>query len=875
MIPYILHVALLISICLLFYKIFLQRETFYKLNRMILLTCLALSFALPLITIPEAWTLRAGPDTAAIRTEAQRAPQMDAVIKAQVQKQVLDAQKQAQAQTISKAKQVKIQPPVVINPAKTQPAPVAVTPAKTQPAPVVVAKAQPTIAEEARPIWPVVIKWLFYIYWAGVGAFGLNLLLQVIVLLFRAYSNPVILDGKFRIIEIKGDKAPCSFGNNIFINPEKYDWDTYNQILLHEKVHIAQGHSLDILLAELVLVFQWFNPFAWLYRGELENNLEFLTDEAVLDHNTVEKESYQMSLLKVSVPHLALSVTTNYNQSLLKKRIVMMNAKRSNIHTMWKYFILVPLLGGLACALNQTAFSQTKAKVKTKTANHSQSLHQNWGTKDMSQGSWFATIKGEKVRIEFRNDEDDHNWSNSDSFLLSEFSALPKDTKGDFTLKRDAGTVLFTGKFDGDEGYGHYKFTANKAFDDYLAGQGISGIGENDEFAFFIINIKKEYVAMLKANGYGHIDKSELISMGALKVDEPFIKFWKEEGFNHMSTNDLVSAKALGINKEFVHEIRAAGYKNIDFNQLTSFKALGIDGKYIAGLKKAHASPNKNGNENEMPRAEDITSYKAMNIDSAYVREIKDAGYANVPFNELTSMKAVGVTSEYAKSLADLGYKNISANELVSLRSLGVTPEYVKQLGDIGYKNLPPNELTSFKALGITPEYVKHIADIGYKNLSPNELNSFKSLGVDADFIKSFNDIGYKNISPNELTSLKALGIKPGFVKSFEDMGYKDISLNELSSLKALNINADFIKSFEAVGFTKISINELSSLKSLGVTPGFIKGFKDIGFNNISLNEATSLKAMGVTPEYVKEMKAKGFNSKDLNKYIQLKSAFN
>src|SRR3569833_2585277 len=83
-------------------------------------------------------------------------------------------------------------------------------------------KAQPaaTVAPvEDKPIWPIVFKWMFYLYWAGVAAFALNLLLQVIVLLIRAYTNPVIRDGKFRIIEIKGDKAPCSFGNNIFINP--------------------------------------------------------------------------------------------------------------------------------------------------------------------------------------------------------------------------------------------------------------------------------------------------------------------------------------------------------------------------------------------------------------------------------------------------------------------------------------------------------------------------------------------------------------------------------------------------------------------------------------------------------------------------------
>ncbi|MGZ3752260.1 MAG: M56 family metallopeptidase, partial [Mucilaginibacter sp.] len=713
-------------------------------------------------------------------------------------------------------------------------------------------KTQPQAPVQDKPIWPVVFKWMFYLYWAGAAAFGLNLLLQVIVLLFRAYTNPVILDGKFRIIEVKGDKAPCSFGNNIFINPEKYDWDTYNQILMHEKVHIQQGHSFDILLAELVLVFQWFNPFAWLYRGELENNLEFLTDEAVLGHNPVEKESYQMSLLKVSVPHLALSVTTNYNQSLLKKRIVMMNAKKSNIHTMWKYFILVPLMGGLACALNQTAFSQAK---KAKTSNHVQSFSENHLNVDRSQGIWFATIKGEKVQMEFRSEDDDHNWSNNDSFLISEFSALPKDTKADFTLKRDAGTMLLNGKFDGNEGYGHYKFTADKSFTDYLKSEGVSEIEDNDQFVFFVINIKKGYVEMLKANGYNHLSKSDLISMAALKVDESYIKFWKGLGYNHLSSNELVSGKALGITKEYVEEIQNAGYKNLDFNQLISFKAQGIDGKYIASLKKANLNiskgdeektdKNENNNSN-LPRAEEISSFKAMNIDSSYIRGLKNAGYTNIPMNELTSMKALGVTPEYIKGLSDIGYKNLSANELTSLKALGVTPAYIKTINDMGYPNLPANEIQSFKAQGITPEYVRSVAEMGYKNLSPNELSSFKALGVNADFIKGFNDIGYKNIPANELTSLKALGVKPDFAKSFADIGYKEMSVSNLTSLKAL-----------------------------GVTAGFIKGFKDIGFDNISINDITSLKATGVTPDYVKEMKAKGFVSKDINKYIRLKNAFN
>jgi beta-lactamase regulating signal transducer with metallopeptidase domain len=77
--------------------------------------------------------------------------------------------------------------------------------------------------------------------------------------------------------------------NYIFINPEKYDWDTYSQIILHEKIHIQQGHSYDIMLAELALIFQWFNPFAWFYRKAMEDNLEFLTDNELLEHSDVER----------------------------------------------------------------------------------------------------------------------------------------------------------------------------------------------------------------------------------------------------------------------------------------------------------------------------------------------------------------------------------------------------------------------------------------------------------------------------------------------------------------------------------------------------------------------------------------------------------
>src|SRR6185436_8138843 len=332
--PYIINTALILATCLVFYKLLLRRETFYRVNRYMLITCLAVSFALPLLQVPQKFSLRRERETSDV-----------------------------QRQTSNVKRETSIEQPVTSNQKVTADAPGTSNQFNGTPSQ---QPGKPTTAKEngaetnsdfltshvSRFTFDKVMTWLFWFYWFGVGVFAISFLFQVVLLLWRAHRNPVIIDGKYRIVEVSGDKAPCSFGNNIFINPEKYDWDTYNQILLHEKIHIREKHTIDILIAELVLIFQWFNPFAWIYRREIESNLEFLTDDQLMQKEKVDRESYQLSLVKVSAPHFPLSLTTNYNQSILKKRIAMMNTKRSNLHTAWKYFFLLPVFAFLACLLN-------------------------------------------------------------------------------------------------------------------------------------------------------------------------------------------------------------------------------------------------------------------------------------------------------------------------------------------------------------------------------------------------------------------------------------------------------------------------------------------------------------------------------------------
>jgi BlaR1 peptidase M56 len=740
MIPYILHVALLISVCLFFYRLLLRKETFYRLNRFVLVSSLALSFLIPLVPIPQPWAIRTVRETV---------------------NNVLPASNQ--------------QTEITKLPKTTRSDNQDNSPATL--APIVTTE---SAAAPQAPLLSRILKWTVYLYWIGVAVFALNFLLQLFVLLYRNYTKPFIKDGRFRIVELEGEKAPCSFGNTIFINPSKYDWETYNQILLHEKIHIAQGHSVDILLAELVIVFQWFNPFAWLYRKELENNLEFLTDKSVLHREGVEKERYQMSLLHVSAPHYSLGLTTNYNQSLLKKRIAMMNAKQSNFHTMWKYFFLVPLMGCLMCALNDTAvFGQTKSEDNPPQSNLP-NLHRKINT-DRSSGSWFATIKNDKIRIQFKSDEDENDWGSNSDFMLSEFSDLPKDKTGEFTLTREAGTIIFKGKFEDNKGLGDYKFTANKEYLNNMSANGISGITEEESFAFFLINIKPDYVKMLKQNGY-KVTKEELIPLAALKIDAPFIAQWKENGFTDISANDLIATKSLGIDRDYIADIRKAGYKNITVDQLISFKAQHISGDYIKGLRKA-TNTEAEEKDSDLPDANDISAYKALEIDADFIKSFKDAGYKDISHSDLTALKSLNITPEFIKSFATVGFKNIPIGDVMALKSLNITPDFVKSFQSMGY-TISQNDITAVKSLGLTPEYIKSFQALGYTGGNINDFIPLKSLGITPEYINGFKKLGFNNISLDDLPGLKSVGVTPDFVQTMQEKGIKLSRLEKYIQLK-------------------------------------------------------------------------------------------
>jgi hypothetical protein len=277
-----------------------------------------------------------------------------------------------------------------------------------------------------------------------------------------------------------------------------------------------------------------------------------------------------------------------------------------------------------------------------KTANRFLAINVKATTRN--EGNWKATIKGNKLDLKlYEGDEDKNHMSNSD-FLVSEFTALPMGQDGSFKLVREAGTMQFTGRFDGTKGTGKYKFTPDASYKSYLQSEGIIGITGDDDMAFFFLNIKKSYIAMLKNNGYKTPSKDDVIACKALGVDEPYIKSMKQNGYPNIKLQELITGKALGINGAFISEIHKAGYPKVSWDKLVSFKAQGIDGKYISKFKAANGKP---GVVNKDVSDDDMVAFKALNVDDNYINSLKKEGFTNIPTGKLTSMKAVGVDGAF------------------------------------------------------------------------------------------------------------------------------------------------------------------------------------------------------------------------------------
>lgn len=195
---------------------------------------------------------------------------------------------------------------------------------------------------------------LVVLFCAGVLIQGGRLLLQLLSLFRLLRSATILQAGSIPVYQVRKNIAPFSFGKAIFLNQNLLGPADLRDIIRHEQVHVQQQHTLDVLWLELLVLVNWFNPFAWLLRGAVRQNLEFIVDQEVLRQPGVDGKHYQYLLLKV-IGLADFQLANPFNISSLKTRIMKMNSMPSKKQQLARFLFVLPLLGLLLLAFSGRA----------------------------------------------------------------------------------------------------------------------------------------------------------------------------------------------------------------------------------------------------------------------------------------------------------------------------------------------------------------------------------------------------------------------------------------------------------------------------------------------------------------------------------------
>lgn len=203
---------------------------------------------------------------------------------------------------------------------------------------------------------------IVFAYWLVAALLALRFLFQLAGIVRLARRCPTQKIDGTTVHLLPRAEGPFSFFRWIFVCPDAHTGDELHEILTHERTHARQWHSIDVLTGELACIICWFNPFAWLMKREIRTNLEYMADEKVLETGH-DSRTYQYHLLGLSHHKAAATIYNSFNVLPLKKRIIMMNKRRTRAIGRTKYLMFLPLAALLMIVSNIEAVARATQKI--------------------------------------------------------------------------------------------------------------------------------------------------------------------------------------------------------------------------------------------------------------------------------------------------------------------------------------------------------------------------------------------------------------------------------------------------------------------------------------------------------------------------------
>lgn len=219
------------------------------------------------------------------------------------------------------------------------------------------------VQSEATTDWQgTILIILKTIYLSGIIILFIRFLIQLISIIRLRIQCSTKHIRNTHIYVLNQTDGPFSFFRWIFIHPEQHTPEELTEILDHEQAHACQWHSIDVIFSELMCIACWFNPFIWLMKREIRNNLEYMADNHVLQTGH-DYRTYQYHLLGLTHHKTAVTLYNSFNVLPLKNRIKMMNRKRTKEIGRTKYLMFLPLAVLLMIVSNIEAVARSTKEI--------------------------------------------------------------------------------------------------------------------------------------------------------------------------------------------------------------------------------------------------------------------------------------------------------------------------------------------------------------------------------------------------------------------------------------------------------------------------------------------------------------------------------
>lgn len=303
--------------------------------------------------------------------------------------------------------------------------------------------------------------------------------------------------------------------------------------------------------------------------------------------------------------------------------------------------------------------------------------------REMRNGTWTAEMRKDGLHFELWPGKDGVTSRSSMPTIgltepLSRFENFAPSENARFSLRGDAGTLLFEGRFVEGAGSGHFTFTPDAGYVEQMAQLGFRNLRDSQLIVFASEGLPIQTLRDLRS--MGHLVKpSELDDIAVFHVTPAAIREFAALGLQNLTIRNVVSLRVGDVDTAYVRDLRALGFTDVNAHDIGQSAILGVTPEYIRQLRAAGVSG---------VSLRELRDLRVGKITAQKIEEFRVAGYPKLSARDLAAFGIHDVTAEYIESLRNAGYANIPARQLVEMRIHHVTPEYIRKMNGAGVRDL-------------------------------------------------------------------------------------------------------------------------------------------------------------------------------------------